>query len=236
MEKWNGFEISKFLFKERNAIVVSPNGNSNGRWLFKTEYFDAFPELEIKMVEKGYHLCFVQTKTRWANDEDMQIMKEFADFVSKEFGLSEKCVPVGMSCGGLKATKFAERYPEKIAVMYIDAPVLNILSMAIGTTNIDVWQELVNAYGFSKSTILNFRESPIDKMDVLVKNDIPIIMVYGDADTTVCYTENGKVLEDYYAKNNGRLKVISKSMCGHHPHGLEDTSIIEKFIEENYGE
>lgn len=79
-----------------------------------------------------------------------------------------------------------------------------------------------------------YHESPIDKMDVLNYSNIPIIMIYGDTDETVCYTENGKVLEDYYKKHNGTIKVIAKSMCGHHPHSLEDTSIIEKFIEDNY--
>jgi alpha-beta hydrolase superfamily lysophospholipase len=236
MSDWNGFELDEFLFHEHKAIVVKPSTSSNGRWLYKTEYFGAFPEFEIAMLNKGYHVCYVATKTRWANDEDLEIMYNFVEYVSKEYNLSKKCIPVGMSCGGLKAVKFAERHPDKIAVMYIDAPVLNILSMAIGTTKFDRWQELVNAYGFSKSTILNFRESPIDKMEVLIDNDIPIIMVYGDADDIVCYTENGKVLEDYYKKHNGTIKIVSKSMCGHHPHGLEDTRIIEKFIEENYKE
>ena len=236
MERWNGFVIEKFLFDEHNAIVVKPNIEPNGRWLYKTEYFGAFPEFEIAMLNKGYHLCYVATKTRWATDEDIEIMYSFTKFISEKYNLAEKCIPVGMSCGGLKATKFAEYHPEKIAVMYIDAPVLNILSMALGTTNINTWQELVNAYGFSKSSVLNFRESPIDKMNVLLENEIPIIMVYGDADETVCYSENGKVLEDYYLKNNGNIKVISKSMCNHHPHGLEDTSIIEKFVEDNYKE
>lgn len=173
MGKWNDFDTDEILFNEKKAIIVKPNVEPNGRWLYKTEYFGAFPEFEIAMLKKGYHLCYVATKTRWANDEDIQIMCDFVGFVSEKYNLSKKCIPVGMSCGGLKAVKFAEYYPDKVSVMYIDAPVLNILSMAIGSTTLNRWQELVNAYGFSKSTVLNFRESPIDKMGVLIENKIP---------------------------------------------------------------
>ena len=59
-------------------------------------------------------------------------------------------------------------------------------------------------------------------------------MVYGNADDLVIYEENGKVLEHYYKKHGGIIKVISKSMCEHHPHGLEDSSVLIDFIEHYY--
>ena len=62
-------------------------------------------------------------------------------------------------------------------------------------------------------------------------SNIPIIMLYGDADTVVLYEENGKVLEDYYRENGGDLKVICKPGCGHHPHSLEDPTPIIEFVE-----
>ena len=60
-----------------------------------------------------------------------------------------------------------------------------------------------------------------------------MIMLYGNADGVVIYEENGRVLEDFYRENGGVLKVISRSMCGHHPHGLDDPSVIIEFIEQN---
>ena len=65
-----------------------------------------------------------------------------------------------------------------------------------------------------------------DCMMPLIEHNIPVIM-YGNADNIVIYEENGKVLEQYYKEKGGNIKVIAKSMCGHHPHGLDDpTSII----------
>ena len=94
------------------------------------------------------------------------------------------------------------------------------------------WREIVATYGVSRSTIVNFRKSPIDNMAPLIENNIPVIMLYGNGDNIVIYQENGKVLETYYKENEGTIKVIAKSMCGHHPHGLEDVTPIIEFIQE----
>lgn len=96
---------------------------------------------------------------------------------------------------------------------YLDAPVLNILSqVGFGEHKSDVvdntWRELVAAYGFNKSTVVNFRKSPIDNMRPLIDNNIPVITVCGNADSIVVYEENGKVLEDYYKENSGNIIVI----------------------------
>lgn len=231
---WNGFKIEEFEFNGRVARIVYPNIKPNGRIVLKTEYWDAFPSFEIEMVKRGYYLCNVSHYNRWATDDEIDIMAEFVKFVSQKLGASEKCILVGMSCGGLQAAKLTEKYPHLTSVMYIDAPVLNILSLAgLGTAKDKdlFWDELVKAHGFTRSTITTYRKSPIDNLKVLLDNNVPIIMVYGEIDDVVVYEENGKVLEDYYKNNGGIIKIISKPDCNHHPHGLEDNTEIIEFVE-----
>ena len=129
---WNGFERINFKFEDRDATIVFPDGERCGKWLFKTEYFDAFPNFEIEMVKRGWCLAFIKNITRWCLDEDLDLKARFADFLSKEFDLYKKCVPVGMSCGGLIGSKFAAKYPEYVSCLYLDAPVLNLLSCPAG--------------------------------------------------------------------------------------------------------
>ena len=235
---WNGFESKEFTFNEREAVIVYPKGKPNGRILLKTEYLSAFPEFDIAMLDKGYHLIHIYQRNRWAPAIEIDTMAEFVRYCAKELGTSQRCVLEGMSCGGLQAAIFAERYPELSAVLYLDAPVLNILSMAgYGGQNTIVsgfWQEIEDAYGVTRSTMVNFRQSPIDNMKPLIENKIPLIMVYGNADPVVIYSENGRVLEEYYKEKGGTICVIGKSMCGHHPHGLSNPQIIVDFIEKNY--
>lgn len=105
---WNGYKCLEFEFEQRKAKLVCPKVACEGnKWLFKTEYFGAFPSFELEMLEKGFHVAYVQNKTRWhdASDDDMKEM--FCEFLCREFGLNEKCLPVGMSCGGMHAIYFA---------------------------------------------------------------------------------------------------------------------------------
>ena len=236
MKALEEFKVKKFWFQEREAQIIYPDCEPNGKLILKTEYLTAFPNFECAMLEKGYTLCFVSHPTRWAPDSETKVLAEFVEFVAAELGMEPKVIAIGMSCGGLQAVRLAELYPHLISVLYLDAPVLNILSLAgLGEccepSIPTFWRELVATYGFSKSTIINFRGSPIDKMEPLIENNIPIIMLYGNADKVVIYEENGKVLEEYYKANGGDLKVICKSMTGHHPHGLTDPTPIIEFVE-----
>jgi alpha-beta hydrolase superfamily lysophospholipase len=232
----NRFEQKSFTFEGRNAVVFFPSCPSNGKLMLKTEYLTAFPFFEIEMLQRGYTLAFMSHPTRWAPDSETKVLADFVEFVAAELGMEPKVIVIGMSCGGLQAVRLAELYPHLISVLYIDAPVLNILSLAGLGECCDsavpiFWRELVATYGFSKSTVINFRGSPIDKMEPLIENNIPVIMLYGNADRVVIYEENGKVLEDYYKAHGGDIKVISKSMTGHHPHGLTDPTPIIEFVE-----
>ena len=230
------FKSKDFVYEGRKAIIVYPSCPANGKLLLKTEYFTAFPYFEAAMLQRGYTLCYMAHPTRWAPDSETHIMADFVRFVAAELGFEPKCIPVGMSCGGLQAVRLAELHPELVSVMFLDAPVLNLLSLAgLGACNptdaAKVWPELVKTYGFNKSTILNFRKSPIDNMEPLIENNIPIMMIYGDEDLVVPYEENGQVLEDYYRENDGDLCVMRIPGRGHHPHSLQDPTPIIEFVE-----
>ena len=228
---WNGFKRIDFEFEGREAILVFPETpEENKKWMLKTEYFDEFPNLEIEMIKRGWHLAYIKNITRWCLDEDLDLKRRFADYLTAEFGLHKKCLPIGMSCGGLIASKFAARYPEYVQALYLDAPVMNFLSCpaGIGKAGNGMMQEFIDATGMNLIDLINYRENPVDKMDILIQNNIPVIMVYGDSDDVVPYDENGQILEEYYRKNNGNITVFGKENCRHHPHGLIDnTSIIE---------
>lgn len=236
---WNEFESKEFIFEERKATVVYPNVKPVGRILFKTEYLNAFPGFDIAMLEKGYYLVYIQHSSRWAPDDEIERMARFVCHCAEMLNADKRVVLEGLSCGGLSSARFAEKHPGLSAVLYLDAPVLNVLSLVgLGECKGDFiethWREVAATFGVSRSTIINFRKSAIDNMEPLIENNIPIIMVYGNSDNVVIYEENGRVLEDFYKEKGGVMKVICKSMCNHHPHGLDDPQPIVDFIEKNY--
>jgi pimeloyl-ACP methyl ester carboxylesterase len=205
-EQWNGFLCHRFDFEDREAILVFPkNAEKDRRWLFKMEYMNAFPAFEIAMLNNGWHVAYIKNRHRWCDDEDIDIKKRFADFLKEKYGLFERLVPVGLSCGGLFAVKFAAKYPKYVSALYLDAPVLNLLScpadMGVGKSGL--FPEFHKATGMTKSDLLSYREHPIDKLSILLQHKIPIVLVYGVADTVVPYCENGAILEQYYQKIKG---------------------------------
>lgn len=231
---YEGFRRLDFTFEGMDAILIFPEKpNEHKNWLLKTEYFTAFPDFQIQMLRRGWHLAYVKNVTRWCLEEDLDRKKRFADYLHEEFGLYEKCVPVGMSCGGLIGSKFAAKYPEKVSALYLDAPVMNFLSCpaGLGVAGNSLYEEFEKATGITISQLLSYRENPIDKMHLLLENKIPVILVYGDSDVVVPYVENGALLEKYYKENGGVIQVYGKENCGHHPHGLPDNTPIINFVE-----
>lgn len=235
---WHGYESITFEFEGRRADLIFPKKPDEKRnWTLKTEYKDAFPETEIDLLGEGFHVAYLENKSRFATKEDCDAKARFVKFLSREYGLRDKCVPVGMSCGGAHAVNFGGFYPELIQCMFVDAPVLNFLSYPgrIGKEDA-VWEnEFVKAYpGITRAKLFNFENHPMNKIDVLKAHKIPIIMLYGNEDQTVPYEENGKILELEYADSPELLKVVPRYNQGHHPHGLMyNNHIVIDFIKEH---
>mgnify|MGYP002518189400 CR=1 FL=1 len=227
---WNGFEYERFEFDGKEAIIVFPDEfESEKNWLLKTEYWDAFPQIEIEMLKKGFCLAYVGNDSRFAAESDCTRKMRFVEYISKKYNLRNKCVPVGYSCGGAHAVNFAGIYPDSVCCLYLDAPVLNFCDYP-GRLNDQgcerIWnEEFLTAYpGITRAGLLQFEHHPMNKIKVLKKYSIPIIMLYGTQDTTVDYNKNGRILELEYEDSSDLISVIPRFLQGHHPHGSINNS------------
>lgn len=236
-QKWMGYRCKWLQFEEHDAIIVYPQEEKcNGCLAVKTEYWGAFPEaIELPLLENGFHLCYIKNDNRWGTNVDLDRKARFIRYVQGECGLKSKCVPVGMSCGGLIAIKLAARYPEIVKCLYLDAPVVNYMScpcgFGIGRPLSEDNSEILNALGLKDiSQLLAYRDMPLDKLGVLAEAKIPVVMVAGDSDQIVPYCENGVFLEKVYKDVGADIEVYIKPGCDHHPHGLEDVKALLDFI------
>ncbi len=233
-ELWNGFKKIEFEFEGMQAILVFPDkDNQKNICMLKTEYFGAFPSFEIEMLSRGYHLAYLANKTRWCLDEDLHRKHRFIKFLAKEYTISQRVIPVGMSCGGMIAIKFAALYPQHISAMFIDAPVVNLLSCpaGLGKAGGNMFAEFEKATGMTLADLISYRNHPLDNIDKLIDHQIPVFAVCGDSDDVVPYEENGALLYEKYKDTKAPYKFVIVPGRGHHPHGLEDNSEIIEFIE-----
>ena len=231
---WNGFSGLEFEFDGRPAYLIRPNCKPNGKWALKTEYWNDFPGGQIELLNRGWHVAFNENRTRLAEPDDLETKGNFIRYISETYGLDKKCALIGMSCGGLYAVKTAALYPELVSAAWLDAPVMNFLSWPFfvgrpGGTGKS--EEYFKATGRTLTDMLSYRDHPIDKMHILLENNIPVILIAGDSDEIVPYHENGALLEKYYKENGGIIEVHIKPGCGHHPHGLDDPTVIADFFE-----
>ena len=223
--KWYGFEKKEFVFNNKNAVVVFPKKSDlKKNWALKTEYWGAFPETEIALLERGFHVAYLQNISRFATDEDCANKEKFALYLQREFGLRDKCVLIGLSCGGAHAFNFAGRCPERISCIFVDAPVLNFCSYPGDLASSecrDIWEnEFKAAYpDMTRADLVGSDIHPICKSRTIMKHNIPIILAYGTEDRTVIYSENGMLLEDL-CKDYVKLTVLKRNLQGHHPHGF----------------
>lgn len=235
---WNGFRRIDFEFKGRQAILVFPDKpDEGGKWMYKTEYFGAFPEFELQMLGRGWHLAYLANKSRWCLPEDISVKPEFCEFLAENFGLNKKCLPVGMSCGGMHAVYFGADYPEYVAGLYIDAPVMNLLSCpgGVGGSDGSMLEEFSRHTGMTLSELINYRNHPIDNVAKLIEARVPVFLVCGDSDTVVPFEENGKQLFEKYTAAGADITLVLKPGCDHHPHGPEDNAPLIAFAERCYG-
>ncbi len=237
MGQWNGFQSESFEFEGKTGYVIFPeNPNPEKRWIFKTEYLGAFPAFDIEMLKLGYHLVHIANETRWCLKSDTERQANFAKYVIKKYGLNEKCCLLGLSCGGMQAVYLAANYPEIVSVIYIDAPVLNLLSCpgGIGHATNGMYFEFNRATGMTLSELINYREHPIDYAHKLIENKLPLFLVCGDSDNIVPYVENGQHLAKLYEVSDVPFSKIIKPGSGHHPHGLTDSTPIIEFVQKYY--
>ena len=236
---WNGFICEEFIFQGKNAKIVFPKEDKNIKKIaLKTEYWNAFPDVEIRLLEKGFYVAYIENETRFATKEDCQRKADFIQYLGEKYGLCKKCVPIGMSCGGAHAVRFAGLFPQYVSCLYIDAPVLNYCSFPgrLGDEECErVWErEFVFAYpGIKRYELVSFSEHPLNMAESIIKNKIPVLMVYGTEDKSVIYEENGLLFEEAF-EGTELLRIIRVGCRGHHPHGLiGDNGEIVDFILEN---
>ena len=217
-----------FEYNGYTATVILPK-NPNGEWVWKTEFLYAFDQAENALLERGYTRVYYKISDKFGSKNAVELMYKFHQALLKKYPfLTEKANLFGFSRGGLYAFNYAISYPQMVKKIYLDAPVLNLKSWP-PKDSVDQ-QLFFNEYGLNEKEFENFKGSPIDNLEKLYQTKIPVLIVAGDSDLTVPFSDNGQYLIDYYNKQGVKVPLYLKKGCGHHPHSLEDVLPILYFI------
>jgi pimeloyl-ACP methyl ester carboxylesterase len=235
LASWCGFPSEEFFVDNRNCVLVKPKKPEPASpWIWRMEFFGAFPAVDLDLLERGYHLVYMDLQDLYGAPPALRHMNRLFTHVTRHFGLKSKCVLEGFSRGALFALNWGRLNAEGVACIYLDAPVCDFKSWPAGKGRAagspDDWQKLKAAYGLSESEALSYPGNPVDSLVDLAASRVPIIAVYGEADVDLPPEENILLLESRYRALGGEIVLIPKPGVGHHPHSLDDPSAIVEFI------
>jgi lysophospholipase L1-like esterase/pimeloyl-ACP methyl ester carboxylesterase len=232
---YHGFKCLNFKFEGHDARIVFPKNADDGRhWIWRARFWGHEPQTELALLEKGFHVVYVDAAELCGNQEAITLWNHFYDFLIKEYQLNAKTVLEGFSRGGLYIYNWGSQNVEKVACIYADAPVCDIRSWpggkGKGKGSPPDWQLHLKRYNITGETENDFKGMPVYNARKLAESRIPVLHVCGAVDDIVPVEENTYVLEKTYKEAGGEMKIILKEGIGHHPHSLKDPAPIVRFI------
>ena len=238
VSQWQGYQRLDFVVANRACLLVVPKTVAKGKpWSWRTEFFGHEPQGDVALLGKGYHVAYMDVQNMYGAPVALDLMDKFYDHLLQRHQLSAKPVLEGFSRGGLFALNWAARNPAKVASLYLDAPVADFKSWpggkGKGEGSARDWETVQKVYGLTEAQALSYALNPIDNLKPLAGAKIPILGVYGTADTTVPPDENIEILARRYKELGGEIQLIAKPGVGHHPHSLQDPTPIVDFIVEH---
>ena len=232
---WNDFDRYDFVVDGRTGFVVAPKNAAPGKpWAWRTEFFGHEPQGDIALLGKGFHVAYYKVSDMYGAPQAIEWMWKFQDYVEQQFGLAKRAALEGFSRGGLYAFNYAATHPDKVAALYLDAPVLDVRSWpggkGKGAGSTKCWEQCLKVFSLTEETAKSFKGSPLDRIEPVAKAKIPILSVCGETDKVVPFEENTAILAKRYRELGGEIEVICKPNCDHHPHSLKDPTRIVNFI------
>ena len=219
-----------FFYRGYEGVVVCPEPEKeNGSWIWKMEFFEGDTPPEAELVKQGFHLVYYRVSNQYGAPQVLPFMESFYYFVREQYGLSQQMIPIGVSRGGLYAMLLADAHPSWIRALYLDAPVVDIRSWPKEDNQPD-WLECLGVWEYTEETADQFQPVLDRRIETMTLSQIPLVLVYGDADTVVPYEKNGRLIEKAYNEAGVEGLFIGKPGCGHHPHSLEDPEPIVTFL------
>ena len=227
VDKFYGCDRIVFDFDGHDAWVVCPKGEASlGKpWTWTMQWATAFvPRTNVpQMLNDGFHHVTIDTFRHRMDEEGLKVSAAFQKFLVEELGFAPKTYLIGMSWGGFFSTRYAANYPQNVAKIYLDAPLLCFkdFNQGIGT-----WTGKMPEGGWDTSS-----EMPLNMAERIAAADIPVLLLYGGVDAVVPPTRNCEPFAKRFKAAGGDITVVKRGLYAHHPHGVEvDETTIKDFF------
>ena len=240
-DTWHGYSRVVFEFEGHTAWIVEPDDEwtAGHPWTWTMQWADAFVERTgvLDLLAKGWRHVTIDTFGHRMDEEGLRVSRAFQKYLVEELGFAAKARLVGMSWGGFFSVRYATAFPECVARIYLDAPLLTFgggfgatAEAPLGSAaEIGPWAAMPPEDG----DWLADPRMPVNMAGAGAKNGIPILLLYGARDDLVRPALNCEPFAERFKAAGGDIRVVRREEFGHHPHGEDPgrTHIIADFLE-----
>ncbi len=226
-DMWYGYRRIYFNFKGHTACVTEPSVEpAQGRpWTWTMQWWEAFVDRSgvLPLLKAGYHHVWIDGFEYRGDDEGLKLFSDFQDFLVSDLGFAKKTRLIGMSWGGFFSTRYAAAYPDKVAKIYLDAPLLNLdaLNGRAATPTEDAKRIGPWAFKRPEAGWLSSPEMPVNMAEKIAAQKIPVLLLYGGQDHTVDPKVSCELFARRFKEAGGKIEIENRTAFGHHPHGLD---------------
>ncbi len=224
---WKGFTRCDFTFKQRNArLIIPPEPLPGNPWVWRARFPDWHTEADSILVSGGFHIAYINTDNMFGSPDAVAIWDLFHKHLTGNYRLNKKVALAGVSRGGLFVYNWAKKNPEKVNCIYAEAPVCDFKSWPAGfgtfRGNPETWEKLKAEYGFeSDDEAKAYLNNPIDGLELLAAEKIPVLHMISLEDRIVPPEENSFILINRYLRMGGIATIVpctrgKQNLEGHH--------------------
>ena len=220
---WKGFKKIEFKLNGIPAYYLVPKKSIDGTpWVWRAHFPEWHTEMDEILLEKGFHIAYINTNDLLGAPNAMNIWDDFYDYLTLHKNFSSQVVLEGVSRGGLYIYNWAKRNPDKVSLIYGEAPVCDFNSWPGNAENEqENWNKLLELYNLTEEGALNFKDQAKDNLEGLASFKVPILHVVSLTDKIVPVNENTLPLVNNYIKAGGIASVFpmyrgKQSLQGHH--------------------
>ena len=160
-------------------------------------YFENFMKAGISIA--GFDLGEV----RGAPASTAKFTLFYDDMVKR--GFAPKPILLGQSRGGVMTLAWAMRHPDKVRAWVGIYPVCNLASWPLKNSKAATLADFALPEAELVSKLKEF--NPVDNLQGLLANKVPMFVVHGDSDVVVPYDDNTKLIKDRYEAGGGKITV-----------------------------
>jgi len=160
-------------------------------------YFDALMQAGIGIA--GFDLGEV----RGSPASSAKFSSFYAEMVKR--GWSPQPILLGQSRGGLMMLAWGMRNPTKVRAFVGIYPVCNLASWPLKNSKPATLADFALPEAELVAKLSQF--NPVDNLDGLLANKVPMFVVHGDSDVVVPYEDNTGLLKQRYEAGGGSIKV-----------------------------